>query len=97
MSNLELWSGVVGFFLPLVMAVIIQTGWQQQIQAVLAFLAVLVASAVTVFLQTDDWDWSNWLNSALVILVTTISAYKGFWKPTGIAPTIEEKTSPTPQ
>lgn len=95
MDNLSMWNLVAGFFLPIALSVIIQTGWGKQIQAVLAFLAVLGISVVTTALE-GNLDFRNWVTSSLTVLVATITAYHGVWKPTGVAPKIEETTSVTP-
>lgn len=92
MSNLEMWSLIVGFFLPTVIAFLVQTGWSQRLQAVVMFAACAVASVVTVLLQ-GDLTRERFVEAGLLILITTISSYKGFWKPTGVAPALEEKTN----
>lgn len=92
MSNLEMWALIVGFALPPALSFIIQTGWSQRLQAVVAFLACALASAGTVYLQ-GELTLERWVEAGLVILVTTIATYKGFWKPTGISPSIEENTN----
>lgn len=87
-----MWSLIVGFFLPIVIAFLVQTGWSQRLQAVIAFVASAVAAAGTAYLQ-GDLTGERFVEAALVILVTAIATYKGFWKPTGVAPGIETKTN----
>lgn len=94
MSNFQMWSMIVGFALPPVLAFIMQSKWSVQLQSFIAFLACLVAGAGTAILQ-GDLTFERWVEAALLILVTTISTYKGFWKPTRIAPTIEKGTNVT--
>lgn len=79
MNNLQMWDLIVGFFLPAVLAFIVQHHWSDQIRAVLAFLASLVAAIGTVLIQQGGWDWDEWIGSSLLILVTAITTYKGFW------------------
>lgn len=88
-----MWSLIVGFFMPPVQAVIQQTGWSSRLRAVVNFVACAVAGAGVAFFQ-GDFTGKRFVESALVVLVTTIAVYKGTWKSTGIAPAIEEATSP---
>ena len=93
MTDLMMWSLVVGFFMPPVQAVIQQTNWSSRVRSGVNFLACLVAGAGVAFFQ-GDFTGRRFVGSALLVLVTTIAVYKGTWKPTGIAPAIEEATSP---
>ena len=93
MSNLEMWALVVGFLLPPVLSILMQSGWSQPVQAFVAFVACAVAGAGTAYFQ-GDLTGRRFVEAGLVVLVTTIATYKGFWKPTRISPTIEEATSP---
>ena len=93
MTNLVMWSLVVGFFMPPIQAVIQQTNWSDKVRAAVNFVACVVAGAGVAFFQ-GDFTGRRFVESALVVLVTAISVYKGTWKPTGIAPAIEKKTSP---
>lgn len=92
MSNLEMWALIVGFFLPVVLSVLIQSHWSTQVQAVFAFVACAVAGAGTAYFQ-GDLTGKRFVEAGLVILVTSIATYKGFWHPTKVAPAIEEKTT----
>jgi hypothetical protein len=92
MSNLEMWALIVGFALPPALSVLIQTGWSQRLQSVVAFLACAVAGAGTAYFQ-GDLTGRRFVEAGLVILVTTIATYKGFWKPTGVSPGIETTTN----
>ena len=92
MSNLEMWALIVGFLLPPALTIIIQTGWSEQVQAIVAFLACALAGAGTAYFQ-GDLTGERFVEAGLVVLVTTIATYKGFWKPTKVSPTIEAATS----
>lgn len=92
MSNFQMWSMIVGFALPPVLSFVMQSKWSQQLQSAVAFLACLIAGAGTAYFQ-GTLNFERFAEAALVILVTTISTYKGFWKPIGVAPTIEENTN----
>ena len=91
-SDLEMWSLIVGFALPPVLSVVMQSGWSQRLQAVVAFAAAAIAGAGTAYFQ-GDLTGERFVEAGLVILVSAIATYKGFWKPTGVSPAIETKTN----
>jgi Co/Zn/Cd efflux system component len=88
-----MWAGIVGFFLPQVIAVVQQPGWSNALRSIITFMASIVAAIGTVLIQNNGWSWHDWVSSTLLILVTAIATYHGLWKPTKIAPKIEAKTS----
>ena len=92
MTNLQLWSIVVGFFLPPVQAIIQQQSFSTQLRAGINFVACAVAAVGVTYFQ-GDLTGRRFIEAGLVILVTTIATYSGTWKPTGIAPGIEKATS----
>lgn len=97
MTNLAMWSLVVGFFLPPVVAIIQQPKWSQTVRALVTFVVAVVAGAGTAYFN-GDLNGKDWVTSTLVVLVAAISVYKGLYQPTGIAPKIEAATSPkTPE
>lgn len=93
MSNLMMWSAIVGFLLPPVQAFLQQSNWPPYVRAIVNFLACVVAAIVTVYIQQEDVGFKDWLKSALTIIVTAIAMYHGLWKPTGVAPEIEKATT----
>jgi hypothetical protein len=92
-TQLQMWNVIAGFIGPIVLSVIIQTGWSRSVQAVLAFAYSAGLSVVTTALESK-LDFDNWVTSLFVVFTATISAYHGFWKPTQVAPKIEKATSP---
>jgi VIT1/CCC1 family predicted Fe2+/Mn2+ transporter len=96
MTDAERWAFIVGFFLPVAIAVIQQAGWSERVRAVVAFLACVVAGLGTAYFGGDlsgSVDPRSVISDVLIVLVTAISTYKAFWKPTGVAPAVEEATS----
>jgi hypothetical protein len=92
MSNLVQWSAIVAFIIPLVLSVLNQSKWSPRVKAGLFFAVSLVAAAGTAYFE-GDLDGKPWLDSALVIVPAGAAFYHGFWKPTTIAPKIEQKTN----
>jgi ABC-type uncharacterized transport system permease subunit len=95
MSNLEMWSLVVGFFMPLVIAAVQRSTWQPPLRALVALIMCIIASLGTVWFA-GEFNTDDVISSILLVLVTSISTYKGLWKPTAVAPKIEAATSPGP-
>ena len=95
MSNAAMWAGIVGFFLPHLLAIVQQPKFSTGLRAVITFAGSVVAAIGTVLIQNNGWSWHDWVSSTLLILVTAIATYHGLWKPTGVAPSIEGSTSGT--
>lgn len=91
-----MWSLIVGFFLPPIQAVIQQPTWSKQLRSAVNFVVCGVAAVGVSYFQ-GDFTGRRWVESGLVILVATIATYTGTWKPSGIAPSIENATSPSVQ
>ena len=92
MTNVQMWSMIVGFFMPLLIAVLEQSKWSNALRAVVAFVACAIAATITVVVA-GDLNTKTWVTSALTVLVAAIATYKMWWQPVGIAPTIEKATN----
>ena len=92
MTNLEMYALVVGFLLPPLIAIVQQPTWPEWARAVMTFLVCALAGAGTAYFQ-GDLTGRRFVEAGLVVLVTTIATFKGFWKPTGVAPAVEAKTT----
>lgn len=87
-----MWLLVVGFLLPLVISVIQQQSWSDQLRALVAFAACVVAGAGTAYFQ-GDFTGKRVISGILIVAVTALTTYRNFWKPTNISPTIETMTT----
>lgn len=94
MTDLEMWSGLVAFFLPLVIAVVQQPRFNSALRVAVMVVFCVVASIVTTALQ-GDLDWHRWFHSLLVVGIGTIAFYHGVWQPAKVAPKVERATAPT--
>lgn len=83
---------LVGFLLPPALSILIQTRWSDRIKAIVAFVACAIAGAGTAYLQ-GDLTGKRFVSAGLIILTVALATYRNFWKPTGVSPTIEEKTN----
>ena len=93
MGNAEMWALVVGFVIPPLLAVIQQPKWTSLVRSLVMFAAALVAGAGTAYFA-GSFEGKDAVSAVLIVLVTAISTYEGFWKKTGAAPAIEKATSP---
>jgi len=94
MDKLQLWSLISGSVIPLVLAFIQQPKWSDQIRSLVTFAFSLLVGFLNVWLNGDLASAADWTSAILIVLIAAISTYKGFWKPTQIAPKVEQATSP---
>lgn len=93
MSDLQMWSLIVGTLAPLVIAVIQQPRWPVAFRSVVAVtLCVLLGLGTTYF--NGGLDGRPAVSSILVVIVAALATYQSFWRPTGIVPAVEAATSP---
>jgi len=99
-DNLTMWNLITGFLsATVVLPIIQQPRWSTNTRAVITFVYSIVVGLVTAYFTgafNSVHDAQTGITSVLLTLVAVISSYKGFAKPTGIAPTIESATSPGP-
>ncbi len=93
MSDLEMWSLLVGVIAPPVVALIQQPSWTRPMRAIVTFLICLLLGAGTSYFM-GHLTGKTWISCTLLILVATYSSYVALWKPTKIAPAVESATSP---
>lgn len=92
LGNLAMWSLVVGFFSPIVISMLQQPGWSNQVRALVAFIFCALVAIPTAYFA-GDLEGKDYVASGLLILVTAIASYRDFWKPTAVSPKIEAATS----
>lgn len=90
-NNVARWAFLVGTFLPLAAAAIIRQTWRSEIKGAAVFVLSAIAAAGTSFLA-GDLQRGDLVSAALIILVMASISYQTLWKPSGIAPAIEERT-----
>lgn len=94
MTNLSMWTLLAGTLLPLVIATVQQPGWSPRVRSLVTTGLCLVVGGGTAWLG-DALTGQSVVTSVLTVLVAALATYQGFWKPTGIAPTVEALTSGT--
>lgn len=92
--NLVALNGVIAFIsATFVIPLIQQPGWSAKLRSGVTFLYSLIVGGVTAW-ASGDFDPANVAASVLSVFVIAIASYQGFSKPSGIAPAIENATSP---
>ena len=98
MNDLEMWNLIVGFLsATFVLPVIQQPGWSDRRRSAVTFIySIVVGLGVAFFTGAFDAvnDVRAGVTSVLLTLVAAIASYRGFAKPVGVAPVIEQATSP---
>lgn len=92
LSIIAMWAIVIGFVQPPVLALIIQTKWSTRAQSIAAFAFSILTGGISAILN-GQLNGTSIVASVLIVAVTSISTYQGFWKPSGTAPAIEKATS----
>jgi hypothetical protein len=85
-ANLAMWAALTGFFLPLVAAFLLQTGWSEAVRAVLTLVVCLAVAVIEVYLSGKlvPLDWANLATTILLIFTVATNTYKRFWLKVGL-------------
>lgn len=92
MNNAAMWAGLVGFFMPIAVSIVVQQRWTDAQKSAAAFCCCIVAAAGTAWFG-GMFDAVDIARNFLIVFTLAVATYYGFWKPTGIAPRIESATS----
>jgi hypothetical protein len=90
-TNVGRWSFLVGTFLPLAIAVVNRQRWSSQAKGLMTFAVSTAAAAGTSYFA-GELTASDLVTSFLIVLVSATVTYTTFWKPSGIAESVEAKT-----
>jgi len=91
-SNLQLTSAFVGFIVPLIVSFVNQSHWKPQYKGIVAIAVSALAALITSW-AAGDLHGKSFATSFLIVLGATLTAYRIFWKPTGIADSVESATT----
>lgn len=90
-DNPTLLAGSVAFFLPVILAAVMQLKWSPQVRSIVAFV-VCVLVAVAIAYVHGNLDGPDVVQQVLVILTVAQATYVGFWKPSGVTGRIASVT-----
>lgn len=91
LTNAAMWAIIVGFFQPVVLQFILQSNWSKNVQALAAFAFSIISGGVTAYF-TGAFEGLSLVTTILVVAVSSITFYKGFWK--NVAGDLKAATSP---
>ena len=91
-TNSVYYSLAIGSVLPGIISVIIKPSWSTRLQAVVAFVICLLASAGVVY-ATGETGGKDFVAVLAIVVTVTQSMYRAVWRPTGVSPAIEHATS----
>jgi hypothetical protein len=95
LGDITLTSIIVGSVLPNLIAVMVSPSWRSELRGLVTFLICTLAGAAIAWLQGDLASATDVGAAVVAVLVTSQVMYASLWKPSGIAPAIEQKTSPS--
>ena len=81
---------LVGFFMPMILAIVIQKNWNQKTQSAVTFLACAVVAVAMHYLDATNTALPG---SFVSLLASTVAIYHGVYSPSGVAWKIEEATN----
>lgn len=88
----------VGALLPLLTSVVERQTWSTRTRTVVGLVISVLAGLVT-YVTQFGLDFSNigtLIASIVGVVLASGAAYKTVWQPSGVAPALEGRTSPTP-
>jgi hypothetical protein len=91
LSDLDLWSMLAGFFMPALIATIVQSHWASQLKAAVTAGVCALGGGVTAAL-TGYLHGVSIVRAVLIVLGSALAFYRLFWKPSKIAGAIEAAT-----
>ncbi|MCX5239843.1 hypothetical protein OG824_32040 [Streptomyces prunicolor] len=92
LTDAQLWAAALGYLLPPIMAIVIQPRWSGPIKGLFMLLVAAGDGAGTSYFN-HDFTGKPVVTSMLIAAVAIGLAYHTLWKPSGIAPSIEQATS----
>lgn len=95
LTDLDLWSALVGVGMPPVVALAVSSRWQPWQRAVTAAALCVLAGVATTWIAGDLAGVTP-VRAVLLTATAAFGSYSTWWKGSGITKKIEESTSPRP-
>ena len=92
MTDLQMFSALVGFFLPLAISVVQQPKWPEWFRVLSAVVLCSFTGFGIAYLQ-GDLDGRSLVSSILIVLTVSLTTYRNVWKASGIAGRVENATA----
>lgn len=92
LSNAELWAAGLGYVLPPVVAIVNQPRWSGAVKGLLMLVVAVLDGLGTAYFN-GEFDGKTIVTCMLTAAIAIGVAYHTVWRPSGIAPGIEQATS----
>lgn len=96
-------AGLLGVLTPPLTAVVQQPKWTPRTRSIVALIVAAVLGTAATIAQgvfrvgvgaDGRVDWASLIATITAVYVASQAAYQALWKPTGVAPAVEVRTSP---
>jgi peptidoglycan/LPS O-acetylase OafA/YrhL len=81
-----------GVAMSFLISVINQSRWSPKVKGIIAFAACLGAAAGLAALH-GTLTWASWRDTAIPVTGAAMVMYHALWRPSGLAPAVEDATS----
>lgn len=92
-QDLIMWTAIVSFAIPPIVAVIQQPRWSKPARTIVATLVSVIAGLGTVYFTDAEVLSTVTPTVVLTVLIASMGAYKTFWRGVGVRE-LEQRTSP---
>jgi hypothetical protein len=94
LENPQAWGLILGLLTPVLVSVVQQPQLPRWARATIAVVSGFLVGTITCLIN-GQIGAGDLLTTIALVLVASHTAYESFFKPTGIAPTVEAATSPS--
>jgi hypothetical protein len=91
-SDAELWAAALAVVLPPIIAIVNQPRWSGAIKGILMIVVATLDGLGTAYFN-GEWHDRKIIACVLIAVIIIGTTYHTLWKPSGIAPGIEQATS----
>lgn len=89
MSQLAQLSALIGFLLPILIAVVQKSHWSRAVKTVVGAIVCIIVATITAIVHGDVTTWHEWATALIFIFGAALVTYRNVWVPLGAAPWIE--------
>lgn len=87
-------GALIGLFLPWFTSVVEQPTWPAPLRRGVAIAVSVIVGALTALAKGDISHGGTVLGTVLAVVLASSATYHEVWRPSGVSPAIEARTSP---
>lgn len=91
LNQLAQFALVAGFFMPHLVAIVIQSHWSSTTKSAVAMVSSFIVAGGALFFA-GTLNAQNWLASGLALLAATVAWHDQYWKQNGVTAAVEQAT-----